>query len=658
MLPAQLLRAKIKNRGKNIEPLFCAHATDTNLSNGDDIHLAAKLIEEFNESWKNNERNGDLAEKVSMIEEQYGDYKLVRGLYTLLQRRCIFGSKKSGLAETSDSTTKSDITTLIDHNVPNLANRSIDPFNIRRQLFEESSKRGFALTNSERSEIMDVVASRLGISTAVMAENMWNDLEDNLIIEHFFKLSPKELIGWYNLSLIQTLLFNCTNLEFFVRGGSHWKRVLRDLKRLGLMYYLEQRQQIAEVQKQSHAENNIQNTENRIYSENPDPNIVCSVSGPLSIFKLTDRYGTSIAKLLPSIVSSGRWFLKAWIVRKNLTSGKRIYEFELSYDKSPLLLREPIRDEPKISHSNRQLLNGNIDITSNTYYDSKVEENFAKRFIQSVTGWSLIREPDPIVLSNGKALIPDFMFERYGKKIYFEIVGFWTREYLEKKLEKIRDISVTEKTRRPDFLMAVNSDYYATSSNSASIKEKPGISQLSSFIEKNHLIRYKGNDIPLKPILEYLKYTEQMLEQEMANRHSEALLAQLRRTIETSNSENTIISLEDIAEKCGLPVEAVLRVIKSEFTVQEENKKENYLRDKDDAKFMPVGKFLIPMSKANQLRWLLERDKITKYNEASLLFAKNGVPDECHADLISKLGFQIVWRGIDYNTATIEKKYL
>jgi predicted nuclease of restriction endonuclease-like RecB superfamily len=654
MLPAQLLRAKIRNKGKNIEPLFCAYSTGVGLSAGDDIHLAAKLIEEFNESWKNRDRSGLLSEKVSMLEEQYGDYKLVRGLYTLLQRRCIFSSKKGKLTETNNRTAKTDLLGVTNQEALELAGRSIDPFNIRRQVFEESSKRGFALTDSERSEIMNCVASRLGISTGVIVENMWNDLEDNLIIEHFFKLNPTELVGWYNLSLVQTLLFNCTHLEFFVKGGLYWKRVLRDLKRLGLMYYLEQRQELAGARKQSYRDNNIQNTQNWLSSENNDTGIVCSVSGPLSIFKLTDRYGTSIAKLLPSIVSAGRWFIKAWIVRKNFTSGKRIYEFELSEDKSPLLLREPIRDDFKMENSNQWLPNGNIDSTSNTYYDSKVEENFAKRFTQSVKSWTLTREPDTIVLSNGKALIPDFMFEKYDKKIYFEIVGFWTREYLEKKLEKIRDITMTEEPGRPDFLMAVNSDYYAASGNSTSTKEKPSFSQIFNFIEKNHLIRYKGNDIPLKPILEYLKYTEQVLEQEIASRHSDLLLIQLRETIETSESQNTVIPLEDIAKKCRVPVEAVLRIIKSEFPV-EKSKNENYQLDQRYAKFIIVGKFLIPTSKVNELRSILDRDKITQYNEASLLFAKNGIPDECHSELISKLGFEIVWKGIDYNNATIEK---
>ena len=408
MLPAQLLRAKIKNKGKTIEPLFCKHTTGTNSANGHENHLAVKLIDEFNESWKNNETNGLLSERVNLLEEQYGDFKLVRALYTLLQRRCIFGPNKKSFTETDNNnniTTKNVINDLVSMDVPSSSRWPIDPFYVRRQLFEESSKRGFALTDSERAEIMDLVASRLGISAVTVAENMWSDLEDNMVIEHFFSLSPQELIGWYNLSLIQTMLFNCTHLEFFVRGGIHWKRVLRDLKRLGLMYYLEQRQKIATDQGTHYEKQRTQTNENSASKEKHEPEIVCSVSGPLSIFKLTDRYGTSIAKLVPSIVSAGKWFIKAWIVRKNFVSGKKIYEFELAHDRSPLLLCEPVRNESKISNINEQFTSGHTDITSSTYYDSKVEENFAKRFIQSGNGWALTREPDPIILSDGKALI-------------------------------------------------------------------------------------------------------------------------------------------------------------------------------------------------------------------------------------------------------------
>ena len=192
MLPANLLRAKIKNRGKNIEPLFCKHAVDSNSADDDEIRLAVKLIDEFNESWKNNERIALLSERINLLEEQYGDFKLVRALYTLLQRRCIFSPNEKTLPETDNSATRKN---LIDESasmkVLGSVSQSIDPFYIRRQLFEESSKRGFALTDSERTEIIELVALRTGTSANSIVEKMWSDLEDNMVIDHFFSLSPE-----------------------------------------------------------------------------------------------------------------------------------------------------------------------------------------------------------------------------------------------------------------------------------------------------------------------------------------------------------------------------------------------------------------------------------------------------------------------------------
>ena len=35
-------------------------------------------------------------------------------------------------------------------------------------------------------------------------------------------------------------------------------------------------------------------------------------------------------------------------------------------------------------------------------------------------------------------MVPDFTLEKKGRKIFVEIVGFWTEEYLKRKLEKLR----------------------------------------------------------------------------------------------------------------------------------------------------------------------------------------------------------------------------
>ena len=221
-----------------------------------------------------------------------GDYKLVRGFYALLERRCTFKSR--------DSNSDNDGGTITISNSSTSTIPIIDPPRIRKAVFEESSKRGFALTELERREIADSVASKLNLSSHdAVLKAMWSDLDDNLILDHFDAIEPEALVGWYNLSLMQTLLFNCTKLDFYISGGLNWKRVLRSVKRLGLMYHLQQPQQQQQQQ------------ENRI---------ICSLEGPLSLFKLTDRYGTLLAKLLPSIIFSSDKRRESRIVMVNGTS--------------------------------------------------------------------------------------------------------------------------------------------------------------------------------------------------------------------------------------------------------------------------------------------------------------------------------------------------
>jgi hypothetical protein len=376
-------------------------------------------------------------------------------------------------------------------------------------------------------------------------------------------------------------------------------------------------------------------------SEDPGRNnaiIVCSIDGPLSVFKLTDRYGTAIAKLLPSIVSANTWSIRAWIVRKTISSGKKMYEFEMSNKESPLL-RDPYRDGLKINE-------GKGDSPSSNYFDSSVEEKFANKFEQSATGWKLIREPDPLILSDGKALIPDFMFEKYDRRVYLEIVGFWTKEYLERKLRKITDVTKAHNNDNFDFFIAINNDYYATP-NSTNNRGKLSNSQtLSTFVDRDHLILYKNDNVPLKHILEYLKSIELEMVEKYATRNYKDLSSHLNHII-TGNADNGVIAIHEIAKKCNIPIESALRIIRSE---------RGKVKDKGDnaSSYIIADKYLISKSKAKELGLLLMG--IRKFNEACLLFEKNNIPEPCHVDLLSELGFDIIWKGIDSNSATIERR--
>ena len=602
MLTLQLLRVRTRNGA--IFPLFCTKE--------EDIELAKKIIHEFEQTWKTKEKKAALEDRISTIEESDAgsDYKLVRGLYALLERRCTFKS--------SDSNSNGDIGT---NNT--VINPSIDPPRIRKEVFEESSKRGFALTELERREIADTVASKFHLpSHDVVLKTMWSDLDDNLIIEHFDTIGPEALVGWYNLSLMQTLLFNCTKLDFYISGGLNWKHVLRTVKRLGLMYHLQQPQQ---------------QQENRI---------ICSLEGPLSLFKLTDRYGTLLAKLLPSIIfasnksrerdgdGSGEWHLDAWIVRKTM-DGRKIFEFKISNNEIPKLLADPYLSFPRGFSTEKEAV---AKSSSSLYYDnnsfdSAVEEKFAKRFEQAETGWRLTREPDPLVLSNGGAFIPDFVFEKYDRKIYLEIVGFWTKEYLERKLQKLADIFISSDRRnnkittnnnhkKVDLLfIAVNDDFACSKSS------------FSSIVPKQQLIFYKNDTVPVKPIIDYLKTIDrEMIERKVNDPNLKIELSK------DDDNNDSVISISEIAQKYSIPAEVARRIS---------------LRDNKE-KYIEAGMHLIPKSKTHKLESVLV--ETSRFIDACSILSDEGIPESCHADLIAKLGYEVRWQSLDPSTAIIAKR--
>jgi predicted nuclease of restriction endonuclease-like RecB superfamily len=596
MLTLQLLRVRTRNGA--IFPLFCTKE--------EDVELAKKIIQEFEQTWKNKEKKAVLEDRISAIEESDAgsDYKLVRGLYALLERRCTFKSRDSSSDNDGETSSTSTITI-------------VDPPRIRKAVFEESSKRGFALTELERMEIADSVASRLHLSSHdVVLKTMWSDLDDNLILDYFDAIDPEALVGWYNLSLMQTLLFNCTKLDFYISGGLNWKRVLRTVKRLGLMYYLQQPQQ---------------QQENRI---------ICSLEGPLSLFKLTDRYGTLLAKLLPSIIFSsdkkressgdgGEWHLDAWIVRKTM-DGRKIYEFKISKNEIPELMTDPYSSFPPSSITQKEVAGSSSLYNDYNIFDSAVEEKFAKRFEQAETGWRLTREPDPLVLSNGGAFIPDFMFEKYDKKIYLEIVGFWTKEYLERKLQKLADIFISAYSRKKR-----NNNNYKTDLLFIALNEDFACSKssFSSIVPKEQLIFYKNDTVPVKPILDYLKSIDREMIERKVNDPN--LKIELDRD---DDNNNAVISINEVAQKYCIPAEVARRIS---------------LRDNKE-KYIEAGMYLIPKSKALELESLLAGT--SRFIDACSILSKEGIPESCHAELIVKLGYDVSWQSIDASTAIIVKR--
>jgi uncharacterized protein len=584
MLPSQLLR--VRTRKGEIIPLFSGGENKSR-----HLELAKIIINEFEESAANKEKKKTLNERISFLERNFDDYRLVRGLSALLERRCQFNTTITQRAEDCK-------------NIPS-------PADIRRLLWEESSRRGFALTESHRDEILCAISSKIKVSPTSIMQSIWSDLDENMILELFDSVSSEELLGWYDLSLLQTLLFTCTKLEFSVKGGANWKNILRKVKRLGLMYNLSEQVTASE----SHDAENVYIGRSREHlfhasmknNSGHDRKLVCSIDGPISLFKLTDRYGTSIAKLIPFIISSSWWYLSAYIVRKTV-SGKKIYEFRSSSaDLQQLELREP-------SHNHQ---NNNINSQPNSsYFDSSLEEKFAIRFEHLANRWKIKREPDPLIVGNGVAFIPDFLFEKYGRKVYLEIVGFWTKEYLEKKFQKVSDILHNSNV---DLFVAVDEELSCSKLFNPSTHDQ----------SDNRIMFFRKTSVPVKKLQEYLKSIDkQQIESNMLD-------SDLRIRFEGTKD---VISIEEISETHKVPIE-----IATALATRDNN-----------MDYLQIDSWFVSKSKVNALAELLT--STSKFTEACGILTENSIPEGCHAELISMLGYDVIWKSMDTDDAVLVKR--
>ncbi|MDP7976431.1 MAG: DUF790 family protein [TACK group archaeon] len=401
---------------------------------GHDVEVAQAIIDTY--SSMVGMRKGMLDEALRELEAGR-DYKLIRGLSALLDRRCRFSSTAT-----------------------------LDPVKTRAMVFAMASGRYL-----ERDTVMAEAAQRLGVTVQELEESLWSDLEENVVLIDFQQIDAVSLVKQYNLSLAQTLLLRSASMTFSV--SDHWKEIFRAIKWLGLMYFAESRGQTMSVE----------------------------VMGPLSLTKLTDRYGSSMAKLFEQIARCNSWNVSADVVSPNK---QRMYKLELSSERhGSLLYSEAWSENP---------------------FDSEAERRFYEDFVSVNTGWEIVREPAPVKVGS-HVFIPDFGLSKYGHTVYLEVVGFWTPSYLKAKQEKLRE------ARDLDMIIAVD--------------EELGPVVLSG----DHVIKFK-NRVPVDEVVRYLKARERGL-----------LQATVKEASLRVRPWGDVVKLDELAERNGLPAEVLMEVI-------------------------------------------------------------------------------------------------
>jgi len=243
-------------------------------------------------------------------------------------------------------------------------------------------------TETDRHSVLEAVAAEFDLPLAQLEDELYADLpERRRLIRVTAPREPEALIARYNLELARGLLYWAERLIVDIEDSP--QDVFRYIKLCRLMHTITRRERGYRIE----------------------------LDGPLSLLRGTRRYGLKMAVFLPALALCRKWRMEAVIVK----AGERL-TFSLD-DQSGL-----------VSHFRRF-----------PQFDSRLERDFADGFQKaferhplSVGEWSLTRADAVIPVERNQVMIPDFTLrDRSGREVYLEIVGFWTPEYLSRKIAKV-----------------------------------------------------------------------------------------------------------------------------------------------------------------------------------------------------------------------------
>jgi predicted nuclease of restriction endonuclease-like RecB superfamily len=352
------------------------------------------------------ESKGDLDDAIDELTVADTDYKIIRGLAKLLRDESEFDTVAAA-----------------------------EPREIRRRLFERANERYPIVRqptlgeDTQKLDVYSTVADELGISLAACHDGMYADLERNKRLVRVGNrvhdeyaaadsgASTTQLTGqsddryredditvdWlldrYNLALAQAVLYDATEMR--IRVWDHFGTVFSYVKLFGLMHRIYP----------------IDGEGERVASTDQADGYEAVLDGPASLFSQTRKYGIRMANFLPALPLCDRWEMRAAIADGD--TGRRTRTFALDHT------------APLESH-----------YSAGSAFDSDVERTLADKWERATTEWELVREDDVLDLG-AEVMLPDFALEHPdGRRALLEIVGFWTPEYLEEKLSKIRAAEV------------------------------------------------------------------------------------------------------------------------------------------------------------------------------------------------------------------------
>lgn len=323
------------------------------------------------------------------------------------------------------------------------------------------------LDTQRRAAALQAFAERYQLRVSDLEYLLALDTEDEAILVRTTSQPPEphEVATLYNQWAFEAALFNASNVRFVIdcRAFAHAssaafetapvstgvgaviKRLCYLARKIGVYYDLTYDTTVVTT----------------------SPLLTLTLYGPQEVTGAAQQYGMRLARLCRLLLGyatytdvgrskkTAKAVLSNSIVEASATVHflQRTYSFSMGANVLHAL-QAPQQHESTGSRSSYEERQAGQAEEASSIYDSGIEQSFSEAFSalahsQGVDGWRLEREPEPLLLPNS-IFIPDFALTRTQRRIYVEILGFWTPSYRERKIQKLHHLQ-----GRNDLLLAI-----------------------------------------------------------------------------------------------------------------------------------------------------------------------------------------------------------
>jgi predicted nuclease of restriction endonuclease-like RecB superfamily len=278
---------------------------------------------------------------------------------------------------------------------------AIEPTEIRRRIFFKARANHPVTAEDARQAIIGEVAAELGAAPEELLDNLYADLPASQRLISFDEPSAIELIEAYNLAQAQALLYRSVEMRLFVepQDAASYRQLFEAIKVRRLIHSI---------------------------SGSAAAGYEIRLTGPVAMFHRSQRYGIQMAAFLPALLLCKGWQMRAEIESK--FGGSVFYE---------------------LTSSDRRLQSSYLQVPT---MENPLAEKLATGWAKLKSAWTLAESHEVIDLGE-TAFVPDFVLSHPdSRKVYLEVLGFWTPRYLNERLQEFKRGGFT------DFLLIVSEE--------------------------------------------------------------------------------------------------------------------------------------------------------------------------------------------------------